>query len=122
MVAVVRALTPKARQVCKDVVLADMQELVDWTWISTLEHAELVEQLEHDWETRSELVVGSVDCSVHEMLDSSLMLRRWVYFSSMAVRSHLRQRGVGQQLLVLAVAHARQIFGVNHVFLHVEVP
>jgi len=120
MVAVVRALTPKARQVCKDVVLADMQELVDSTWISTWEHAEVVEQLEHDWETRSELVVGSVDCSVHEMLDSSLMLRRWVYLSSMAVRSHVRQRGVGQQLLVLAVAHARQIFGVNHMFLHVE--
>lgn len=120
MVAVVRALTPNARQVCKDVVLADMQELLDLEWISTWEHTQLVEQLERHWETRSELVVGSVDCSVHEMLDSSLTLRRMCYVSSMAVRSNVRQRGVGQQLLVLAVAHARNIFGVKQMFLHVE--
>jgi len=64
--------------------------------------------------------VGSVDCSVHEMFDSSLTLRRWVYVSSMAVRHDVRQRGVGERLLMLAVAHARNIFGVKHMFLHVE--
>jgi ribosomal protein S18 acetylase RimI-like enzyme len=121
MVAVVRALTPRAQQVCKDVVLADMQELLDQAWISTWEHAQLVEQFEFEWQQRSELVVGSVDCSVHEMLDSSLTLRRWVYVSSMAVRSFVRKRGIGERLLVLAVAHARKIFGVKQMFLHVEV-
>lgn len=121
MVAVVRALTPRARQVCKDIVLADMQELVDQAWISPWEHAHLLEQLEYEWQGKSELVVGSVDCSVHEMLDSSLTLRRWVYVSSMAVRKDVRHRGVGEQLLMLAVAHSRKIFGVKHMFLHVEV-
>jgi ribosomal protein S18 acetylase RimI-like enzyme len=122
MVAVVRALTPRARQVCKEIVLADMQELLDQAWISPWEHAHLLERLEHEWQPRSELVVGSVDCSVHEMFDSSLTLRRWVYVSSMAVREDVRQRGVGEQLLNLGVAHARKIFGVKHMFLHVEVP
>jgi GNAT superfamily N-acetyltransferase len=121
MVAVVRALTPKARQVCKDVVLADMQQLLDQAWLSEREHAQLVEQFEHEWKERSELVIGSVDCSVHEMLDSSLTLRRWVYVSSMAVRNHLRRRGIGEKLLELAVTHARKIFGVKDMFLHVEV-
>ena len=121
MVAVVRALTPKARQVCKDVVLADMQQLLDQAWLSEREHAQLVEQFEHEWKERSELVIGSVDCSVHEMLDSSLTLRRWVCVSSMAVRNHLRRRGIGELLLELAVTHARKIFGVKDMFLHVEV-
>ena len=121
MVAVVHALTPRARQVCKDVVLADMQKLLDQAWISPWEHTQLVEQLEYEWEARSDIVIGSVDCSVHEMLDSSLTLRRWVYVSSMAVRCHLRQRGIGEQLLELAVSHARKIFGVKDMFLHVEV-
>ena len=121
MVAVVRALTPRAQQVCKDVVLADMQELLDQAWISTWEHAQLVEQFEFEWQQRSELVVGSVDCSVHEMLDSSLTLRRWVYVSSMAVRGFVRKRGIGALLLMFGVAHARKIFGVKQMFLHVEV-
>lgn len=120
MVAVVRALTPKARQVCKDVLLADMQQLLDQAWISNWEHSQLLVQLEYEWETKSELVVGSVDCSVHEMLDASLTLRRWVYVSSMAVRDQVRNRGIGEQLLTLAVAHARKIFGVKQMFLHVE--
>ena len=46
MVAVVRALTPRARQVCKDVVLADTQELLRQGWISPMEHGQLVEQVE----------------------------------------------------------------------------
>ena len=121
MVAVVRALTPTARQVCKEVVLADMQQLLDQAWLTEREHAQLVEQFESEWEGRSELVIGSVDCSVHEMLDSSLTLRRWVYVSSMAVRNHLRRRGIGEQLLDLGVSHARKIFGVKDMFLHVEV-
>jgi len=120
MVAVVRALTPTARQVCKEVVLADMQQLLDQAWLTEREHAQLVEQFESEWEGRSELVIGSVDCSVHEMLDSSLTLRRWVYVSSMAVRNHLRRRGIGEQLLDLGVSHARKIFGVKDMFLHVE--
>ena len=121
MVAVVRALTPKARQVCRDIVLADMQELLEQAWISSWEYAQLVEQFEMEWELRNELVVGSVDCSVHEMLDASLTLRRWVYLSSMAVRNHVRNRGIGQELLRLAIGHARNIFGVKQMFLHVEV-
>ena len=120
MVAVVRALTPRARQVCKDVVLADTQELLRQGWISPMEHGQLVEQVELCWDERSELVVGSVDCSVHEMLDQSLTLQRWVYVSSMAVRDDVRQHGIGERLLGLAVSHARNIFGVKKMFLHVE--
>ena len=120
MVAVVRALTPRARQVCKDVVLADTQELLLQGWISPMEHGQLVEQVELCWDERSELVVGSVDCSVHEMLDQSLTLQRWVYVSSMAVRDDVRQHGIGERLLGLAVSHARNIFGVKKMFLHVE--
>lgn len=84
-----------------------------------------------EWTTfaneRGELVVGSVDVSLHGAATGKRRRfepatdgeGRKVYVSSMAVRREWQRRGLAQRLLACVDDMARQ-FGVKDVFLHVE--
>jgi ribosomal protein S18 acetylase RimI-like enzyme len=65
-------------------------------------------------------LVGAVDCSVLERVDSSLRLRRSLYVSSMAVREEFRGRGIARAMLAAMDAHAAGMHGVAEACLHVE--
>uniref|UniRef100_A0A7S0MQB4 N-acetyltransferase domain-containing protein n=1 Tax=Cryptomonas curvata TaxID=233186 RepID=A0A7S0MQB4_9CRYP len=98
----------------------DLDRILCDGWISTAEFSARRENLRVDAARCAEIVVGAVDCSVLERVDSALRLRRSLYISSMAVREEFRGCGIARAMLAAIDAHAAGMHGVAEVYLHVE--
>lgn len=120
LVAVARGTTQEGSELCKRLRYRELDQLLADDWINTREFFRMKKQVEDEWAGRPELVVGSVDCSVHESFDSNSRLVRWIYISSMAVQKEFRRRGLGALLLGGANKLAHETYDISSVFLHVE--
>jgi len=120
LVAVAEVTSEAERTCAMNLVLSDLDTLLEDGWVTPVEHGIRKKRLLAEWERKAEVIIGSVDCAMHELVAPDLSLARSVYISSMAVRKGFRNRGVGTKLLRGAYHLAVESRGVKEMFLHVE--
>lgn len=102
-----------------NLVLSDLDRLLEDGWVTQQEHHTRKKRLLSEWKEKAEVIIGCVDCAVHEFVSHDLQLVKSVYVSSMAVRDGFRKMGVGGKLLDGAHRLAVEC-RVRDMYLHVE--
>jgi len=119
LISSAEVLSDDGRACAMNLILSDLDRLLDEGWVTPQEHYTRKKRLKSEWKDKADVIIGAVDCAVHEFVNKDLMLVKSLYISSMAVRDGFRNMGVGGKLLDGAHRLAVE-YRVRDMYLHVE--